>query len=198
MPGNPEKNGQIVKRCSVCPLNKEELALTSETETKKRVEFTTVIHVKLGDSFSLPNTQSVSDFENHLPTDDYFDPLVGVEEFQLPVIPDTDCVDSNGKPLLQQLLTDMFIHKEILLPHGEELLMAKILSRSMDDQGRVLGKYRQNHPLSTLIYDVEFSDGNIKQYSTNMISENILVSYYSDGYYSSMMSCIVDHKCDAS
>ena len=64
----------------------------------------------------------------------------------------------------------------------------------MDEQGKVIGSPDENPILNTLIYDVEFPDINIKKYSANVITENVLVNCDSEGYYSSMMACILDHK----
>ena len=130
--------------------------------------------------------------------DKYFDPFVGVEEVQLPEIPEADCVDNKGQPIMQQSLTDMLINSEVLLPHGEDLLIAKVLQRSMDYQGGVIDNLDENLLLNTLIYDVEFPDGNVKKYAANVIAENFLVNCDSKGYYSSMMAFIVDHKRDGS
>ena len=76
--------------------------------------------------------------------------------------------------------------------------MAKVLRRSVTPEGRVIGNANDNPLLSTLMYDVEFPDGNIKKYAANIIAENVLVNCDSEGFYSSQMSCIVDHKCDGS
>ena len=64
----------------------------------------------------------------------------------------------------------------------------------MDKQGKVVGNPDENSILNTLIYDAEFPDGNIKKYSAIFIAENVLVNCDSEGYYSSMMACILDHK----
>lgn len=195
-----KQNGEIVPRRSCRPLNAGELALSNETEVRKRAEFNAAIKKKLGDSFSLPDsgrllTPEQKEKLSNPHDDDTFDPFLGVEEPHLE-IPEADCVDSTGKPILQQSLADTLIHSEVLLPHGENLHMAKVLRRSMDKAGKVVGKPSDNPLLNTLMYDVEFPDGNIKKYAANIIAENILVNCDSEGHYSSQMSCIVDHKCD--
>ena len=68
----------------------------------------------------------------------------------------------------------------------------------MDEQGKVIGSPDENPIINTLIYDVEFPDGNIKKYSANVIAENVLVNCDYEGYYSSMMAFILDHKRDGS
>ena len=119
-----------------------------------------------------------------------------MQEVQLPLIPEADCVDNKGHPILQQSMTDTLINNEVLLPHGEELLISKVLRLSVDEQGKVIGNPDENPILNTLIYHVEFPDSNIKKYSANVIPENILVNFDSEGYYSSMMACILDHNRD--
>ena len=130
--------------------------------------------------------------------DESFDPFIGVQEVQLPVIPEAECVDNKGQPILQHSMTDTLINNEVLLPHGEELIIAKVLRQLVEEQGKVIGNTDENPILNTLIYDVEFPDGNIKKYSANVIAENVFVNCDYEGYYSSMMACILDHKRDGS
>ena len=135
-------------------LNPEELEITNKTEARKRLEFDAAIRIKHGDSFSLPNvakchkTESNA-YEQHLPDDDSFDPLVSVQEVQLPVIPEADCVDNKGQPILQQLMTDTLINNKVLLQQGEESLIAKVIRRSVEKQGKVIGNKDYNPILNT-------------------------------------------------
>lgn len=196
-----KQNGKVVPRRSCRSLNAGELAASNEVEVRKRAEFDAAIKQKLGDSFSLPThvqPQQAGDSKDASnPQDETFDPFTGVEEPHIEV-PEADCVDATGKPILQQSLADTLIHSEVLLPHGEDLQMAKVLRRSVNPEGRVIGNANDNPLLNTLMYDVEFPDGNIKKYAANIIAENVLVNCDSEGFYSSQMSCIVDHKCDGS
>ena len=184
-----KQNGTIVPRHSNLALNPEDLEIKNETEARKRLEFDAAIQIKHGDSFSLPNvakchkTESNAS-EQHLLDDESFDPFVGVQEVQLPVIPESDCVDNKGQPILQHSLTDTLINNELLQPHGEELLIEKVLRRLVDEQGKVIGSPDENPILNTIMYDVEFLDGNIKKYLANFIAENVLVNCDSEGYYS--------------
>ena len=76
--------------------------------------------------------------------------------------------------------------------------MTKVLGRTMDKQSRVIGNPNDNPLLNTLMYDVEFHDGNIKKYAANIIAENVLVNCDSEGHYSNLISCIISHKTDGS
>ena len=63
-------------------------------------------------------------------------------------------------------------------------------------QGKLIGSANKNLILNTLIYDVEFPGGNINKYSENVIVQNVLLNCDSEGYYSSMMACVLYHKWD--
>ena len=91
-----------------CPLTAGEIAITNEVEAWKRREFDDAINQKLGDLFSLPNTakrrQTCSIGDGCNPQDDTFDPNFGMEE-DTDVMPEADCIDATGNPLLQQSVT---------------------------------------------------------------------------------------------
>ena len=111
-------------------------------------------------------------------------------------IPVADCVDANGKPILVNSLTYILVSAEVLLPHGEEQVMAKVLRKSVDENGQVIGAHNDNPLLNTLVYDVEFPDGDVKKYAANLISENVLSQVDPNGYYKNTMEAILDHKRD--
>jgi len=50
--------------------------------------------------------------------------------------------------------------------------------------------------LNSIVYDVEFPDGTVKEYSANIIAENMLTQVDSDGFTMTMMEGIIDHKKD--
>ena len=96
--------------------------------------------------------------------------------------PKADCIDATGKLLLQQLVTSTLINSEALLSNGEHLQMENFLGLSLDEKGRFIRNLNENPLLNTLIYDFEFPDVNIKKYEDNIIAENILVNYDSEGH----------------
>ncbi len=48
------------------------------------------------------------------------------------------------------------------------------------------------------MYDVEFPDRAVKKYSANIITENVLSRVYPDGFYTNVISHVLDHKRDGS
>ena len=68
---------------------------------------------------------------------------------------------------------DQQINAELNLPQEELLRKAKVIGQTKDGNGDIADSYDANPFLNTLTYDVEFSDSNIKEYSANVIVENI-------------------------
>ena len=50
--------------------------------------------------------------------------------------------------------------------------------------------------LNSVVYEVEFPDGQVKEYSANTIAENMLTQVDSDGFTTTLMDGIVDYKKD--
>ena len=82
---------------------------------------------------------------------------------------------------MQQSVNDKMIQLEVLLPHGEGLQVAKVVRRTLDENGKLVGSYSDNFILNSLLYEVEFTDGTTKPYAANMIAQNIHDSVDGDG-----------------
>ena len=51
----------------------------------------------------------------------------------------------------------------------------------VDNNGKLVGTFDENPVLNSMIYDVQFPDGAVKQYAANIIAENILYQVDSNG-----------------
>ena len=60
----------------------------------------------------------------------------------------------------------------------------------------MVGRQDDNPMLNTAVYDVQFPDGAIKQYSANTIAENLYAQVDIDGHTSLVLEAIVDHRTD--
>ena len=69
--------------------------------------------------------------------------------------------------------------------------MAKVLRRSIDTDGNTICTFDENPNLNTLIYDIEFPDGAVKQYTANVITGNALMQVVSNGYTSCLLDTLV-------
>ena len=101
-----------------------------------------------------------------------------------------------GRPLHPSLAADLLMNNEVLLPQGEEKRLAKVIKRSANSEGKVIGNYNELPLLNTMLYDVQFPDGSIKPYSASLISENILMQADSDGLHHQLLEGILDNFKD--
>ena len=56
----------------------------------------------------------------------------------------------------------MLMNSEVILPQGEEKRLAKVIKRSVDSDGKIIGNYNEIPVLKTMLYDVQLPDGSIK------------------------------------
>ena len=158
-------------------------------EAFKRQGFDSEIKRLLGDSLAVPVKPEVDDLDQD--DEGYLED--GFEEGSPDhIIPEADAVDSTGRPINQQSLADLLINAEVLLDHDETKQMAKVLRRSIGPDGKVIGELGGS--LKTLVYDVEFPDGTVKQYSANVIAENVLSQVDSSGHHTQLLDGIMNHK----
>ena len=86
------------------------------------------------------------------------------------------------------------INAEVLLPQGDMLQKAHVKKRQIGPDGNEIGTYDSNPMLNTLIYEVEYPDGPIREYGTNVIAENIYSQVDGHGYHQQTLDCIMEHS----
>ena len=72
------------------------------------------------------------------------------------------------------------------------------IRRKLDSDGGFIGQSDNNPYIDTSIYEVEFPDGNIWEYNTNVIAENLYASLDEQGKTLSLFSEIINHRKDDS
>ena len=186
-----KKNGEIVPRRTCRRLRIDEIH--SEVEKTKRAEFDKSILKIHGDSMSIPVCDPKSK-----PEDWSLDDYIEADEGDIPVrsLPD-DPVDASGKAVFEQPFYDAIIHAEVMLPQGEKMKSARVKGRSKDSEGHLIGSYDSNPLLNSMLYDVEFPDGAIRQYAANTIAQNMYAQVDEDGYSVSMLDTIADYAKDS-
>ena len=104
---------------------------------------------------------------------------------------------ADGTSVFEKPITDYWIHAEVSLPQGEKMKSVKVVGRSKDDEdGNIVGNYDDNPHLNTMLYDVEFPDGEIREYAANVIAENMYAQVDADGHMHTMLDSIIDYKKD--
>ena len=177
-------NGRVVPRRSLTPLKVDELH--SHVEIKKRDVFDELLKRRWGSPMTPSNTQQQNILENYEDHEQQVQPTLEVE----------DIVGSTGKLINQQPAYDQIINAEVQLQLGEEMVTGKVAQRTIGPDRQVTGTYDNNPYLNSIIYDVEFPDGQVKEYAAYIIGENMLTPVDSDGMSTTLMEAIVDHRRD--
>ena len=75
-------------------------------------------------------------------------------------------------------------------------MAGKVKGRTLGPDGRTAGIFHEYLRINSMIYDVGFPDGQIKEYSENMIAENMLTQIDSEGMSTTLIESIEDFKKD--
>jgi hypothetical protein len=119
-----------------------------------------------------------------------------------PTLDIEDVVDSRGRLLNQQPVWDQMLGAEIArnryTPLGAKMSKGVVKRCAIGPTGQACGIYHKNPYMNTTVYEVEYDDGDIEEYSANVFDENMLTQVDSEGFLVSMLAGIVDHKKDES
>ena len=168
-------DGNVVPRRTSRPLHTSEI--NSETEKWKRQIFDELIEARWGTAISAPPKPSKVEGEG----DDF---VAYEDDDETPrLIPDNEePVDSNGEYIDQQPQYDKLINLEVQMQQGTYLRVSKVARRALVPNGKTTGTYHEKPWMNTLIYDVKFPDGEVKEYDANTTAENILSTVDGEGY----------------
>ena len=149
-------NGEVIPRRSWWPLTVAEKH--SEDERKKHAIFDAFIKRRWGKAMSAPKPNleepEQEEFERYSDEDETAQNL-----------PDTeDAIDINGNLINQQPVYDKLIDAEVAIHQDENgTIVGKVKRRTLNHDGRTAGTYDDNPYLNTMIYNVEFQDGQVKE-----------------------------------
>ncbi len=155
-----KSNGNVVPRRTLRPLQVDKLH--NATEAKKREVFDGLIERRWGTSITPPIVDTTSDDEHWEEYEDDDEVARIVPEIE-------DSVDSTGRLFNQQPAYNKLIHAEVQLQKGNDISHAKVTQRALGPDGTVAGRYDENPMLNSIVYEVEFPDGEVKEYAANTI-----------------------------
>jgi len=168
------ENGKVLPYQTIRKLTKSEVI--SPVEIERRKIFSKEIEKKLGGTF---NDEDGSEPE----LDDLY--VDDIENGHNSSMPEADDIETY----------DEYINSEVLLPReGEHMQVARILKRSTNDNGALIGNANKNPILDTRVYDVMYPDGAVEQFTANTIAENIFSQVDDEGFRYQLLDEIVDHK----
>ena len=180
-------NGRVVPRRSLRPLTTAEIH--SPIEIKKRQVFDKLIERRWGTSINPPTKPEREIDKEFDPYEDDDEPAKLVPEIE-------DVIDHDGKLLDQQPAYDTIINAEVQMQLGNKLVTGKVVRRTLGPNGKTMGTWHENPIMNSVIYEVEFPDGQVKEYGANIIAENIFSQVDSDGHSMRLFDAIVDYERD--
>jgi hypothetical protein len=71
-----------------------------------------------------------------------------------------------------------------------------VTPRSIDDNGKTIGTYSDNPIMNSIVSEVEFPDGELKEYAANILAENMLSRVDHKGHNIRLMRDIIDYERD--
>ena len=193
------ESGEVIPVQTLCSLTQNEVG--NPNEKKRQNQFDERILKRFGDSRNPPDNwlerrRRTGDPEQYTDTDSKVSQTD--DDIAHKVYTNQDGKDEHTIPEVDDMPDlDWFLDAEVLLPQdGEHMQTARVIGRSLDKDGHPVGIYNANPILNTRIYDVEFPDGSIKQYSANLIAENLYSQVDEEGYRYQLMDEIVDVRRD--
>ena len=167
----------------------------------KRTAFDIAINIKLGEPMTEDELE-ILDPNAITPTFDPYDDEVEGEYKHYPdaddihkPFPDTEhdnIVEDGDTPAIN----DYYVGATVDINHRGELKTAKVVERARDDDGQVTGEANDNPLLDTRKYVVEFPDGEVTEFTANVIAEGMIAQCDANGNDIRLMEAIIDHKKD--
>ena len=64
---------------------------------------------------------------------------------------------------------DKYLAAEVILPKGKNLVLGKVIGRKRDPDGNPIGRGHSNPIIDTHLYQVQFPNGHVEEYSANLL-----------------------------
>ena len=179
----------VVPRRTVRPLTTAELHSTMEK--RLRDIFDAVVEKRFGNRFGGRK-------DDDIPKEavESWEPYSDSEEDAWEAIDIEDTVDSNGRMLNRNPAYDKLLNNEIQMQLEQGKTRGTVRRRAVGPDMEQRGRYDENPYLNSVVYEVEFDDGTIREYAANVIAENMLCEVDDEGYSTTMLRAIIDYERD--
>ena len=98
---------------------------------------------------------------------------------------------------LAEELRDRYIGVKVNLPYGDHERHAVVKRRKRTYDGKeLIGTMNANPLLDTRLYEVEFPDGGVGEYTANVIAESIYSNVDEEGNPYALVDGIIGHRCN--
>jgi hypothetical protein len=105
-------------------------------------------------------------------------------------------VDSTGRLLNQQLVYDKLLNVEVQMKVGYGIYKGLVTGRAIGPDGQLIGSYDKDPSKTKMVNEVEFQDGEVNEYSANIIAENMLNQVDQEPFFITIFKGILEYKKD--
>lgn len=177
------ETGQVLARTSIQKLTHDELR--SPATITELAQFDEKVQTKLGKPImEITDENPNSCLQDIIEDEEVIEPYdIQMSREEDDLYPDQDTYDQ-------------YITSQVLLPRGDNNEKGTVKRQKRDADGNVVGRANANPILDTRVYEVEFSDSHVAEFSTNVIAENIYAMVDNEGYETSIFKAIIDHRHD--
>ena len=197
-------NGKVIARSTVVPLEPQDHDVTETTTRMSDLDAT--IKATIGDyrNATNPNYTDIPalDDDNLTAQLTYTFDLQesDLNEHEL----EREAASDPNRPHMDEAPThdvssdafDKFLGIYVELPgdDGGSTVLGRVKDRKRDHDGALIGKAHSNPILNTAVYNVETLDGNIHEYTANVIAQNLWDKVDDDGYNYNRLYEIIGHR----
>ena len=176
-----KENGKVVVRSTVRPLTSNEII--DPVQAKKRQDFDKALKETLGEPLTEEDLAGDPDYETP-----EMEPYNDAYDGKTPLVQDIYKADADT--------CDQYVGAQVELPNGDKMHTGKVVGCKRGPDGEVKGVANTNPILDTMTYDVEFPNGEITEYSANVIAEKMFAQCDIERNQFVLMAAFVDHKKD--
>jgi hypothetical protein len=179
--------GKPIARSTVQPIAEEDMM--TEVVKLELQSFDETISLKLTQDADQSEDINLPDYLG------YFDDNILDEQYETPLYESVE--PEATMPEMDDFTLDDFdkyISAEVLLPKGDEMVLGKVIGRKRDIDDNPIGVANSNPILGTHLYEVQFPEGVIEEYSANIIAQNLYSQLDSEGHRYYLMEAIIDYK----
>lgn len=193
--------GKVIIRSTVNPIAENEIA---DEDVKRRMkDYTETMESYIGNYASATAKHFTEDVDAATPYNTLFGNHIDIEEdIEFQELDENghiverfniDDLPKHDNPLKES--DDKYIGMKVpLRHHSGELREGTIVSRKRNADGSLVGTEHSNPIVDTRVYEVEFPDGSIDEFATNLIVENLYSHIDDEGNSHSILKSIIDHQ----
>jgi len=174
------ETANIIVRSTVQPIPREKLVTP---EIKEELQ---TLDIKITDKLGEATSDEKYDLDNL------------EEELPEHITPEYDPINpEHSMPEADEWVSDaydQYISEEVRLPKNGEEILGQVISRKKDYDGNPIGGTSTNPILDTRLYQVMFPDGNVAEYSANVIAESLYSQLDDERHQYLLMDEIIDWK----